>query len=293
MKIIESPAQMQRFAETVRLRGDRIALVPTMGYLHEGHLSLMREGRRRASLLVASLFVNPTQFGPREDLASYPRDLDRDCSLMESVPVDVLFAPQAESMYPAGAQTWVDVTELTMGLCGGSRPGHFRGVTTVVAKLFNIVKPHVALFGAKDYQQLCAVRQMVRDLNFDVEIVPIPTVREADGLAMSSRNAYLSAGERGLALSLSRALEAARRAFLRGERDPEELARTARAELDREGGVAVEYVEVRDAATLQEIAAVSGPAVVAVAARVGRTRLIDNVVLEEGIEEKIENRKER
>ena len=280
MKIIESPAQMQSFAETARLRGDRIALVPTMGYLHEGHLSLMREGRQRASLLVASLFVNPTQFGPREDLASYPRDLDRDCRLMESVAVDVLFAPQADSMYPAGAQTWVDVTELTTGLCGGLRPGHFRGVTTVVAKLFNIVKPHIALFGAKDYQQLCAVRQMVRDLNFDVEIVPMPTVRETDGLAMSSRNAYLSGGERGVALSLSRALEEARKAFTRGERDPRVLAQAARAELIREGGVAVEYVEVRDAATLQEIAAVSAPAVVAVAARVGRTRLIDNVVLE-------------
>jgi pantoate--beta-alanine ligase len=286
VKIIESPAEMQRFAETTRLRGDRIALVPTMGYLHEGHLSLMREGRRRAALLVASLFVNPTQFGPREDLASYPRDLDRDCRLMESVPVDVLFAPQADSMYPAGAQTWVDVTEVTTGLCGGSRPGHFRGVTTVVAKLFNIVKPHVALFGAKDYQQLCAVRQMVRDLNFDVEIVPMPTVREEDGLAMSSRNAYLSAGDRGLALSLSRALESARKAFVRGERDPVALAQTARAELNREGGIAVEYVEVRDAATLHEIKAVNAPAVVAVAARVGRTRLIDNLVLDEGREKR-------
>jgi pantoate--beta-alanine ligase len=277
---------MQRFAETARRRGDRIALVPTMGYLHEGHLSLMREGRRRAALLVASLFVNPTQFGPREDLASYPRDLERDCRLMESVPVDVLFAPQADSMYPAGAQTWVEVTELTMGLCGGSRPGHFRGVTTVVAKLFNIVKPHIALFGAKDYQQLCAVRQMVRDLNFDVEIVPMPTVREIDGLAMSSRNAYLSADERGKGLSLSRSLQAARDAFMRGERDPAVLAQTARTELDRESGVAVEYVEVRDATTLEQVAVVSAPAVVAVAARIGRTRLIDNVVLGGEMEER-------
>lgn len=286
MKIIESPAQMQRFAETARRRGDRIALVPTMGYLHEGHLSLMREGRRRAALLVASLFVNPTQFGPREDLASYPRDMERDCRLMESVPVDVLFAPQADSMYPAGAQTWVEVTELTMGLCGGSRPGHFRGVTTVVAKLFNIVKPHIALFGAKDYQQLCAIRQMVRDLNFDVEIVPMPTVREIDGLALSSRNAYLSADERGKGLSLSRSLQAARDAFMRGERDPAVLAQTARTELDRESGVAVEYVEVRDATTLEEVAVVSAPAVVAVAARIGRTRLIDNVVLGGEMEER-------
>ncbi len=280
MKIIESPAEMQRFAETARLRGEKIALVPTMGYLHEGHLSLMREGRRRASVLAASVFVNPTQFGPREDLASYPRDLQRDCRLMETVPVDVVFAPRPESMYLAGAQTWVEVTELTRGLCGAARPGHFRGVTTVVAKLFNIVKPHLALFGAKDYQQLCAIRQMVRDLNFDVEIVPMPTVREDDGLAMSSRNTYLSPAERTAALSLSRGLEAARRAFVRGERSSTVLAAAARRELEREQGVGVEYVEVRDAISLQEIAAVSAPAVVAVAARVGGTRLIDNIVLE-------------
>jgi pantoate--beta-alanine ligase len=280
VKTIASPAEMQRFAETARRGGERIALVPTMGYLHEGHLSLMREGRRRASVLVSSLFVNPTQFGPREDLQSYPRDMERDCRLMESVPVDVLFAPDAAAMYPAGAQTWVEVTELTQGLCGQFRPGHFRGVTTVVAKLFNIVKPHIALFGAKDYQQLCAVRQMVRDLNFDVEIVPMPTVREPDGLAMSSRNSYLSAGERTLALSLSRALEAARAALARGERDPHTLAQAARAELDREGGLSVEYIEVRDATTLAPIGSVDRPAVVAIAARAGRTRLIDNIVLD-------------
>ncbi len=283
MKIIESPAEMQHFAETARLRGEKIALVPTMGYLHEGHLSLMREGRRRASLLAASVFVNPTQFGPREDLASYPRDMERDCRMMESVAVDVVFAPQPESIYLPGAQTWVEVTDLTRGLCGASRPGHFRGVTTVVAKLFNIVKPHIALFGAKDYQQLCAIRQMVRDLNFDVEIVPMPTVREEDGLAMSSRNAYLSPAERTVALGLSRALEAARRAFMHGERNPALLTAAARTELERDGGVALEYVEVRDAITLQEIAAVSAPAVVAVAARVGRTRLIDNIVLEPAV----------
>jgi pantoate--beta-alanine ligase len=280
VKIIESPAEMQRYAEAARLRGDTIALVPTMGYLHEGHLSLMREGRRRASILVSSLFVNPTQFGPNEDLATYPRDMERDCRLMESIPLDVLFAPKAESMYPAGAQTWVEVTELTQGLCGAVRPGHFRGVTTVVAKLFNIVKPHMALFGAKDYQQLCAIRQMVRDLNFDIEIVPMPTVREEDGLAMSSRNAYLSPAERDKALSLSRALEAARKRFMQGERNPRVLAQSAREELGRDNGIAVEYVEVRDAITLEEISAIGAPAVIAVAARVGKTRLIDNIVLE-------------
>jgi pantoate--beta-alanine ligase len=282
VKTIESPADMQRFAEAARLRGERIALVPTMGYLHEGHLSLMREGRRRASVLATSLFVNPTQFGPREDLGSYPRDMARDCRLMESIPVDVLFAPDASTMYAPGAQTWVEVTELTQGLCGEFRPGHFRGVTTVVAKLFNIVKPHIALFGAKDYQQLCAVRQMVRDLNFDVEIVAMPTVREPDGLAMSSRNAYLSPAERGVALSLSRALTAARNALEQGERDPRRLARMARAEIERESGLALEYVELRDAATLEEVAELRAPVVLAIAARVGRTRLIDNIVLEPG-----------
>jgi pantoate--beta-alanine ligase len=280
VKIIESPAEMQHFAETARLRGERIALVPTMGYLHEGHLSLMREGRRRASLLVSSLFVNPTQFGPREDLGSYPRDVERDCRLMESIPVDVLFAPEAASMYPPGAQTWVEVSELTQGLCGEFRPGHFRGVTTVVAKLFNIVKPHAALFGAKDYQQLCAVRQMVRDLNFDVEIVPMPTVREPDGLAMSSRNTYLSQPERTVALSLSRALSAASTAFAQGERDPRILIGSARAELERERGLEVEYLELRDAMTLAAVTKLEAAVVIAVAARVGRTRLIDNVVLE-------------
>ncbi len=280
MKIIESPAEMQRLADAARLRGDKIALVPTMGYLHEGHLSLMREGRRRASVLAVSLFVNPTQFGPNEDLAAYPRDMQRDCRLMESIPVDLLFAPQAQAMYPPGAQTWVEVTEVTQGMCGASRPGHFRGVTTVVAKLFNIVKPHIALFGAKDYQQLCAVRQMVRDLNFDVEIVPMPTVREHDGLAMSSRNAYLSPAEREKALSLSRALEAARACYVQGERNPYALAQRAREELGRDNAVSVEYVEVREATTLKEIERIDGPAVIAVAARVGRTRLIDNIVLE-------------
>jgi pantoate--beta-alanine ligase len=279
VKIVESPAEMQLFAETARLRGEKIALVPTMGYLHAGHLSLMHEGRRRASVLAASLFVNPTQFGPSEDLQSYPRDMQRDRRLMESVPVDVLFAPDASSMYPRGAQTWVEVTEMTQGLCGEFRPGHFRGVTTIVAKLFNIVKPHIALFGAKDYQQLCAVRQMVRDLNFDIEIVAMPTVREPDGLAMSSRNSYLSPAERTVALSLSRALEAARAARDRGERDARALAKAAREELSRESGVTIEYVECRDACTLAEIATLSAPAVIAIAARVGRTRLIDNAVL--------------
>ncbi|MGA2409289.1 MAG: pantoate--beta-alanine ligase, partial [Candidatus Binataceae bacterium] len=171
MEIIASPAAMQRWSEAARGRGASIAFVPTMGFLHEGHLTLMREGRKRASLLASSLFVNPTQFGPNEDFARYPRNFERDCELMETVPVDVLFAPEPNEMYPPGSQTWVDATEITQGLCGAHRPGHFRGVTTVVAKLFNIIKPQVALFGEKDFQQLRAIERMVTDLNFGIEIV--------------------------------------------------------------------------------------------------------------------------
>ena len=282
MKIITTPAEMQCRSDAIRRAGKRIAFIPTMGFLHDGHLSLMREGRRRAEVVVASIFVNPTQFAPNEDFGRYPRAFERDCEMMKDVPVDLVFAPEPDAMYPAGAQTWVEATEITKGLCGAHRVGHFRGVTTVVAKLFNIVKPHIALFGAKDYQQLCAVQQMVRDLNFDVEILPMPTVREPDGLAMSSRNSYLAPAERAGALGLSRALEAARAALARGERDPHALAQTARAELDREGGLAVEYVEVRDATTLAHIRSVSAPVVLAIAARAGRTRLIDNTVLEPG-----------
>ncbi len=210
MDIITTPKEMTRYAEKARMAGELIAFVPTMGCLHDGHLALMREGRRRASIVVASIFVNPTQFGPNEDFARYPRTFDRDCDLMRTVPVDAVFAPEVAAMYPPDAQTWVEVSELTQGLCGSHRPGHFRGVTTIVAKLFNIVQPHLALFGEKDFQQLRAIQRMVADLNFNIEIVPVLIVRERDGLAMSSRNAYLSADERERALCLSLALRAAR-----------------------------------------------------------------------------------
>lgn len=278
MEIIETPAAMHRWAETARGRGETIAFVPTMGFLHEGHLTLMREGRKRAARLASSLFVNPTQFGPHEDFSRYPRNFDRDCELMRTVPVDVLFAPAAEAMYPPGSQTWVEATEVTQGLCGGHRPGHFRGVTTVVAKLFNIVKPHVALFGEKDFQQLRAIQRMVSDLNFDLEIVPVATVRERDGLAMSSRNAYLSPAERDRALALSRALEAAGRSVAEGARNAAQLACAARFVLERTPGVEIEYVEAVDAESLRPIERFDRPVVVAIAARVGATRLIDNMV---------------
>jgi pantoate--beta-alanine ligase len=269
---------MQRWSEDARRRGETVAFVPTMGFLHEGHLTLMREGRKRASTLASSLFVNPTQFGPNEDFSRYPRNFEGDCAMMRKVPVDVLFAPQPETMYPPGSQTFVEATEVTKGLCGDHRPGHFRGVTTVVAKLFNIVKPNVALFGEKDYQQLRAIIRMVKDLNFDLEIIPVATVREPDGLAMSSRNAYLKPEERKQALCLSRALKAAGDRYKSGVREPVQLVQAARSILEDTSGVQIEYVEAVDAETLEPLVSIERPVVVALAVQVGATRLIDNMV---------------
>ncbi len=279
MEIIALPHEMQRWAEAARQRGETIAFVPTMGFLHEGHLTLMREGRKRATLLASSLFVNPTQFGPNEDFSRYPRDFERDCALMREVPVDVLFAPEPDVIYPKGFQTWVEVTEMTKGLCGAHRPGHFRGVTTVVAKLFNIVKPHIALFGEKDYQQLRTIERMVQDLNFPIEIVPVATVREPDGLAMSSRNAYLTPDQRQQALALHGSLRAAEAAFKSGVRDPQQLVSVASAWLQKTPEVQLEYIETADAKTLEQVTHIDRPVVLAIAARVGSTRLIDNLVL--------------
>ncbi len=250
-----------------------------MGFLHDGHLTLMREGRRQSSVLVASIFVNPTQFGPGEDFARYPRNFERDCAMLETVPVDVVFAPEPAAMYSPDAQTWVDAGEITDGLCGAHRPGHFRGVTTVVAKLFNIVKPHLAVFGEKDFQQLRAIQKMVRDLNFDVEILPVPIVREKDGLAMSSRNAYLSPTEREDALALSLAIRAARDKHRSDPCCAEEIVFAATRVLKRMKGIEIEYVEAVDAETLARHPSLDRPILIAIAARVGKTRLIDNVVL--------------
>jgi pantoate--beta-alanine ligase len=272
--VIRTPGEMTAWSLAARARGERIAFVPTMGALHEGHVKLLREARRLGQKLALSIFVNPTQFGPNEDLARYPRDLPGDLAKAAGAGTDVAFVPDARDVYPAGFQTTVEVRELARGLCGPFRPGHFAGVATVVCKLFNVVRPDVAVFGEKDYQQLAIVRRMVTDLDMGIEIVGIPTVREPDGLAMSSRNAYLSPQERGRALSLSRALFAARDAAAGGARDGARLVAQARAALDVDR---VDYVELVDADTLQQVTDLQRPAVLAVAAFVGRTRLIDNV----------------
>jgi pantoate--beta-alanine ligase len=279
-EIFRTPSVMRERSDAWRRAGRRIAFVPTMGYLHQGHVSLLDEGRKRGDVLVLSIFVNPKQFGPNEDLARYPRDLDGDLAKAQSAGVDAVYLPGAEAMYPEGYQTSVEVEQLQQGLCGASRPGHFRGVATVVLKLFNAVQPHVALFGAKDYQQLQIIKRMVRDLDLAIEVIGLPIVREPDGLAMSSRNAYLSIQERQSALSLSRGLRAAHDAFATGERSAPVLVQVARAELEAATGVRLDYLELRDAESLRLLdGQIMRPAVLAVAAFVGSTRLIDNQLL--------------
>ena len=279
MELLHTAEALRRYLSSVRARG-QVAFVPTMGYLHEGHVSLMREGKLRAPTCVASVFVNPTQFGPTEDLARYPRDLARDTAACRAARVDALFLPDASELYADGAQTWVEVTEVSRGLCGDRRPGHFRGVATVVAKLFALVRPDVALFGEKDWQQLQVIRALNRDLLFGVDVVGMPTVREPDGLAMSSRNAYLSAEERGRALAISRGLRAAEALLGSGTREAEALCEAVRGQL-RAADIREDYVEVADAGTLRPLAHV-GPGAEArllVAGFLGRTRLIDNAPL--------------
>ncbi len=265
---------MTAWSRAARARGEKIAFVPTMGALHAGHVALLAEGRRRADRLALSIFVNPTQFGPNEDLARYPRDLPGDLAKAAGAGTDVAFVPQAPDIYPLGFQTTIEVRDLSRGLDGLSRPGHFAGVATVVAKLFNIVEPDLAIFGEKDFQQLAIVRRLVADLAMGIEIVGLPTVREPDGLAMSSRNAYLSPAERQRALSISRALRTASARAAAGEREARVLVAAARAALDVDR---VDYLELCDAETLVPLTALDRPAVLLAAAFVGRTRLIDNV----------------
>ncbi|HXJ19836.1 MAG TPA: pantoate--beta-alanine ligase [Polyangia bacterium] len=273
-EVVRAVADMAAWSRAARRRGERIAFVPTMGALHEGHVTLLREARLRGDRLALSIFVNPTQFGPNEDLARYPRDLPGDLQKAAGAGTDVAFVPEASDMYPPGSQTVVDVRELARGLDGVFRPGHFAGVATVVAKLFNIVAPDVAVFGEKDFQQLAIVRRMVADLSMPIEIVGIPTVREPDGLAMSSRNAYLSPDDRRRALSLSRALFGARQRAAAGVREAALLLQEARDALDIDR---LDYLELCDAGTLVPIVKVDRPAVLLVAGFIGRTRLIDNV----------------
>jgi pantoate--beta-alanine ligase len=278
-EIVRDPAEMRARAEDLRRDGRRIAVVPTMGALHEGHLQLVRTARAKADIVILTIFVNPTQFGPNEDLAKYPRDEAGDIAKARACGIDLAFCPDAAAMYPPGAQTFIEVRELQKPMCGARRPGHFAGVATVVTKLFHITQPHLAVFGEKDFQQLAIIRRMVRDLDLGIEIVGVPIVREADGLALSSRNAYLSADERRAALSLSKGLAAAEAKFKAGERDVATLLAAARAPIEAENLMRIDYAELRDADELSTIEQVERRAVLALAAFAGTKRLIDKRVL--------------
>jgi pantoate--beta-alanine ligase len=279
LKILKTIDEMRAASRAARSAGRRVGVVPTMGALHEGHLSLVRAARLGCDVVAASIFVNPTQFGPNEDLGKYPRSFERDCEMLEREGVDFLFAPSVEEMYPGGAVTWVTVEGLSEKLDGRSRPGHFRGVTTVVSKLFHIVEPDLAFFGQKDAAQVAVIRRMVRDLNFAVEIVVCPIMREVDGLAMSSRNAYLNAEERKRALVLRRSLERVRELVEAGQRDPTKLVAAGREEFSKEPAVRLDYFEVVSPETLDPVLDTSSGTLVAVAAYVGTTRLIDNILI--------------
>lgn len=271
---------MQARSDRNRREGKTIVFVPTMGYLHAGHLSLMREGLQHGDDLVVSIFVNPTQFGPGEDLDQYPRDLERDIELARQEGVHAIFVPDETEVYSPRYQTYVSLEKLPTHLCGISRPIHFRGVATVVAKLFNIVKPHVAVFGQKDFQQLVVIRQMVQDLNFDIKIVGAPIVREPDGLAMSSRNTYLTPEQRMSALSLVKSLQNARRRVANGEIDAANIIETASELINSHPETAIDYIAVCDLETLDDVKTINKPALMALAVKVGTTRLIDNMILE-------------
>ena len=278
MKIIRSPRAFQKEMDRLRRQGRTLGFVPTMGALHEGHLSLVRRARRENDLVAVSIFVNPLQFGPKEDLKRYPKNFGQDCRLLAKARVDYVFAPSTKALYPSDAQTLVEISELSRGLCGRFRPGHFRGVATVVAKLFNLARPHRAYFGAKDYQQAMIVKQLVKDLNFDIEMRILPIVRDREGLALSSRNAYLSRSERARALSIPHSLAWAKTEIEQGNRNLRSIyagvLRRLQGQLDR-----VDYVEFVEPETLQPVQSIRGSLVIAVAGWVGKTRLIDNVII--------------
>jgi pantoate--beta-alanine ligase len=280
MDTITDIRRMQQWADTARSRDQRIGFVPTMGYLHAGHLSLVREAQRHSDVTVASIFVNPLQFGTNEDIDRYPRDLQRDTQLLVEAGTDVLFLPEPTAMYPEGFQTTVTVERVTRGLCSASRPTHFAGVTTVVAKLLHMVKPHAAVFGRKDFQQLVTIRRMVADLNLDIEIIGAPIVREPDGVAMSSRNVYLSTVERQAARCLSRALAAASAQVDRGEVDGLRIVAAARRVIADTPLARLEYATLADPETLEDVSTLRAPTLLALAVQIGKTRLIDNCILE-------------
>lgn len=271
---------MQTRSKQIRQQGRTIAFVPTMGFLHDGHLSLLREGSKLADVLVLSIFVNPTQFGPNEDLEKYPKSMERDCALAEKENADIIFTPQSNQLYPVGYQTYVELESLPNNLCGLSRPTHFKGVATIVAKLFNIVIPHVAVFGEKDFQQLAVIRQMASDLNFDIKIIGAPTVREPDGLAMSSRNTYLSNAQRKSAICLYRSLRNADRLIQNGERSAFAVLKETRKYIESHPETDIDYISICDPATLEDVTTITGtPVLMAMAVKVGQTRLIDNMLL--------------
>lgn len=279
MRVIFDPYEMYLICEKIRLERRSIGFVPTMGYLHEGHLSLFHIARQRSNVVIASIFVNPAQFGPEEDYERYPRDLKRDMELAESNGCDFVFAPEVNAMYPKGYQTYVEVTGITERLCGGSRPDHFKGVTTIVLKLFNLIKPTAAVFGQKDAQQAFVIQRMVVDLGLDIDIVIAPIIREKDGLAMSSRNVYLKPKERKEAVSLYRSLKLAEDLITAGEKDPSKIHAEILAVLSETETVKVEYIEIVDTQNFQPVEAVITGTLIALAAMVGNTRLIDNTII--------------
>jgi len=282
LKIVSRIDEIRRELKKERLAGKTIGLVPTMGHFHEGHLSLMRRARQECDVVVVSLYINPLQFGPKEDFKDYPRDLGRDKKLAEKEGVDYLFLPENKEMYPGKQLTFVEVKEITSKLCGQNRPGHFTGVATVCAKLFNIVRPHKAYFGEKDFQQLKVVQTMVKDLNFDLEIIAVPTVREKDGLAISSRNIYLTPTQRKAALVLSRSLNQAQRMVSEGEREAQVLKERLLETIKKNDSVTLEYLSVCDPENFEEITRVDEKALLAIAIRIGKARLIDNTILKPG-----------
>jgi pantoate--beta-alanine ligase len=280
MEVIETVTGMQRISESLRLAGQTLALVPTMGYLHEGHMELMRVGKNHADKLIMSLFVNPIQFGPSEDYARYPRDIEGDLAKAREVGVDIVFSPPVEEMFPEGFQTQVRVTKVTQHLCGLSRPGHFDGVATIVTKLFNITKPHLAIFGKKDYQQLTVISRMVMDLNLDVRIIGVPTVREQDRLAMSSRNSYLDPQERKSALCLRESLDLAEKLCNKGERSAAVIRQAVKALIRSHPYTEIDYIKICHPVTLEDVDVLGDENLLALAVRIGGTRLIDNTLLQ-------------